>query len=131
MPELVTSAIADYQPNQALSDIFDVVAAANKYIQDCKPWELAKARSAGGHGADEADERLRSVLYILCQSLHIVAYCIAPFLPATADGIAAQLGTAIESAGLAQFAKFGALPTGHPIVGGPLLFKKLAEAVDD
>ena len=129
LPELVTSAIADYQPNQALSDIFDVVAAANKYIQDCKPWELAKARSADGAGATDAEDRLRSVLYILCQSLHIVAYCIAPFLPATADGIAAQLGTGIESAGLAQFAKFGALPSGHPIVGGPLLFKKLVEPV--
>ena len=66
----------------------------NKYIDETEPWVLAK---------DEAKkDRLATVLYNLCEGIIMGASLLAPFLPDTANKIAAQLGTSLR-----EFDKLG------------------------
>jgi methionyl-tRNA synthetase len=123
----VEQAVAGYQPDEALNAIFVAVDAANKYIQDQQPWTLAKARTAGGAGAATADERLGTVLYNLAESIRLVAYCLAAFLPATADKIAGQLGSNIEQGEFATRALWGYGKAGTRVQADGLLFEKLPD----
>ena len=53
----------------------------NKYINQNKPWELAK----------ENKEKFNWVIYGLLDSIHQIAWQIYPFLPTTSQKIAEQL----------------------------------------
>ena len=78
----------------ALTEIFAVFKRLNKYIDETEPWVLAK---------DEAKkDRLATVLYNLCEGIIMGASLLAPFLPDTANKIAAQLGTSLR-----EFDKLG------------------------
>lgn len=65
----------------ALEYIWKIVRDANKYIEDNKPWELAKS--------DEV--KFREVMEKLCIDLNAVAYLIQPFMPETSFKIKAAL----------------------------------------
>jgi methionyl-tRNA synthetase len=67
----------------ALESIWELVTALNRTIDEKKPWELHK------RGDEPA---LDALLYELCEGLRWLAHAIAPFMPATARGIWAQLG---------------------------------------
>ena len=77
--------------HDALASLWSYVAEANRYVDAEKPWELAKA-SKGGDTA--ADERLRDVLGNLVEACRLLGLAAAPFLPATAPRVLAQLGYA-------------------------------------
>jgi methionyl-tRNA synthetase len=67
----------------ALTDIVNVYKRLNKYIDETEPWVLAR---------DEAkQDRLSTVLYNLTEGIVMASSLLAPFLPETADRIAAQL----------------------------------------
>jgi methionyl-tRNA synthetase len=68
----------------AIDRIWDVVRRLNRYVEETKPWELAKDEA-------RADE-LGGVLYDLADGLRVVAIAVAPFLPATAPRILEALG---------------------------------------
>lgn len=61
----------------ALNVVLGVVAEANKYVNDMRPWELAK----------KDENRLNVVLTVLCESIRAVAFGFAPFMPDTAKKI--------------------------------------------
>lgn len=79
--EWINSLMKKYEIHTALAAIFDFVAEANKYINDKKPWELAKTNK----------EDLEIVLYNLAEALRYIAILIYPFMPSTAERIAKQL----------------------------------------
>ncbi|WP_394961116.1 methionine--tRNA ligase [Candidatus Allofournierella merdavium] len=86
MPAKAAACMDDLLIPQALQEIFKAIQRANKYIDETAPWALAK---------DEANrDRLAMVLYNLCEALRFAAVLLAPFLPDTADKMAAQLGLA-------------------------------------
>jgi methionyl-tRNA synthetase len=95
--------------HQALSELWELVGAANRHVDAEKPWELAKA-AKGGDAA--AEERLRGVLGDLLEACRVVALAAAPFLPSSAPGVLGQLGLAYD---------YG--PDGN---GGPALLDALA-----
>jgi len=68
---------------RGLESIWQMIGAANKYVNDQKPWELAKADKLG-----ELAEALCSALAVA----RAAAIMISPFMPATAREIAQQLG---------------------------------------
>ena len=72
----------------ALTEIFNVFKRLNKYIDETEPWKLAKDEAAS--------DRLSTVLYNLCEGIMTGASLLAPFLPTTADKIAAQLGAKLR-----------------------------------
>ncbi|MCR5510242.1 MAG: methionine--tRNA ligase [Lachnospiraceae bacterium] len=73
----------------ALTEIFDVFKRLNKYIDETEPWILAKD--------DAKKDRLSTVLYNLCEGIIAGASLLAPFLPDTADRIAAQIGVGLKT----------------------------------
>jgi methionyl-tRNA synthetase len=75
--------------HEALAELWEFVGAANRLVDAEKPWELAKAAKAGDAAAEE---RLRGVLGDLVEACRLLGLAAAPYLPATAPRILAQLG---------------------------------------
>ncbi|MBI2875983.1 MAG: methionine--tRNA ligase [Candidatus Tectomicrobia bacterium] len=70
--------------HRALGRIWELINAANKYIDETAPWKLAKSPDQKGE--------LSTVLYNLAETLRVVALWVAPFMPQTAEEMWQQLG---------------------------------------
>ena len=73
----------------ALDEIFDVLRRSNKYIDETTPWQLAKQ--------EDKQDRLKTVLYNLLESIRVCANHLNPFLTKTSEEILKQLNTSDES----------------------------------
>ena len=60
----------------ALTTIWNLISKTNKFVNDVRPWELAKDESKR--------EKLNAILTVLCESIRSIAFGIAPFMPDTA-----------------------------------------------
>ncbi len=79
----------NYAVSDALTEIFNVLRASNKYIDDTTPWVLAKDESK--------QDRLETVIYNLLESIRVCAVLLRPFINRTSEEILRQLNTNIES----------------------------------
>lgn len=70
--------------NQAMDAVMSIVSRTNKYIDETKPWELARSEEHRG--------ALASVMYHLADSLRIVAHLLRPVMPHAPQEILRQLG---------------------------------------
>ena len=77
--------------HEALASLWDFVGAANRLVEQEKPWELARAARDGDA---TAAQRLSGVLGDLVEACRLVALAAAPFIPSTAPRVLAQLGYA-------------------------------------
>ena len=69
--------------SQALDLVWALVRRLNRFVEETKPWELAK---------DEADpERLDEVLYNLVEGLRVTTLLLVPYLPQTSETLLAAL----------------------------------------
>lgn len=84
-PSIVETKMNDLKVAEAIDSIFEIFRRCNKYIDETTPWILAKD--------PEKEERLKTVLYNLLESIRSGAILLAPFLPETADKIFYQLNT--------------------------------------
>ena len=115
--EKCDKAIEGYQFSGALTEIWKLIARANKYIDETMPWALGK---------DEAKRaRLAAVLYNLCETLRIVSILITPFMPETAPKIQAQIGAASDITTYEAAAKWSLLPADAAIIKGETLFPRI------
>lgn len=114
------AAIERFAPDEALAAIWELVAAANRYVAETQPWALAKRQ------ADDpaAAERLDTALYALAETLRLLAHALAAFLPSTASAIAEQLGLALGDTRLREALAWGGLPPGTAVRPGATLFPK-------
>ncbi|MFA5517266.1 MAG: methionine--tRNA ligase [Desulfuromonadales bacterium] len=76
--------------HKALQSIWDLVGAANKYIDDTAPWTLAKK--------EEDRPRLATVMYNLLEGIRLIALLTTPFLPDTGARIMDILSLAEQDA---------------------------------
>ena len=67
----------------AIDEIFNVLRASNKYVDDTTPWVLAKDESK--------KDRLETVIYNLLESIRVCGVLLKPFIPGTSDNILEQL----------------------------------------
>lgn len=74
-----------YAFQNALSETFQVIGRANKYIDENAPWVLAKDMEANG-------PRLARVMYNLLEALRISAVLLSPFTPQSSAEIFRQIG---------------------------------------
>ena len=95
----------DFHIADALNEIFLIFRRANKYIDETMPWALGKD--------EEKKDRLATVLYNLTESILTGASLLAPFLPQTAEKIAAYLNAPLKT--LEACDAFGAYPDGNTI----------------
>ena len=63
LPQRVDTALANFTPHEALIAIWDLIGAANKYVVDVRPWELAKQRRE----TPAIEQRLSTALYNLAE----------------------------------------------------------------
>ena len=93
----VSALIDRAEPSQALEAIWSRVRRLNRYVEETRPWDLAK---------DEAQaERLDQVLLSLSEGLRVVTLALLPFIPEAAGKLLDALGE--ESRGLAEFGSRG------------------------
>ena len=84
-PEKVEKAMSELKVAEAMDAIFEIFRRSNKYIDETTPWILAKS--------PEQEERLKTVLYNLLESIRSGAVLLQAFLPDTANEIFEQLNT--------------------------------------
>ena len=112
----VFAKLDSYHVADALGEIFSVIRRANKYIDETTPWVLAK---------DEAkQDRLKTVLYNLTETIVIVSSLLFPFMPDTAKKAVGQCGTELRE--YDELAGFGLLANGTKVTDKPeYLFARL------
>jgi methionyl-tRNA synthetase len=97
---------------QALDAIWRRVRRLNRYVEEARPWDLAKDEAQG--------ERLDQVLYSLAEGLRVVTLLLYPYIPETAE----RLLAALAEDGL-ELADFGSRGGGARIERIPALFPKM------
>ena len=114
-PAKVEAKMDELRVADAIDEIFALLRRANKYIDETMPWALAKDEALHG--------RLDTVLYNLLESIRVAATLLHPFLPETAERIFKQLN--IEHPTWDSLTAFGALPAGHQLNQGEILFARI------
>ncbi len=114
----VTESMDKMYVPEALDTIFKVIQRANKYIDECTPWILAKS--------EEGRVRLKTVLYNLCEVIRMAAVILQPFLTETPEKIFKKLGVSEEELkDFKSIEKFGAKIDGHKVDKGEQLFERI------
>ena len=117
-PDRARQHMDEMQFSLALQDVWQLVGECNRYIDVNAPWVLVKT--------DDGKERLKTVLYVLCECIRIVAILIAPTMPRTPARIYEQLGIAEgELTGWESASRFGLLPAGTKVQKGEALFPRI------
>lgn len=102
----------------AVERIWELVRRLNRYVEETKPWQIAKDESR----ADELD----GVLYDLVDGLRAVAIAVSPYLPSTAPQILDALGQAPDLAW--DNVRPGRAVDAEGIVAAPPLFPRIDAA---
>ncbi len=105
--------------NKALTTIWEIVAASNKYVDETAPWSLAKE--------EKERPRLATVLFQTLESLRILALLLAPFMPSTAEKMWSQLGMESDlwHQRLDEAGRWGGLNTGRKVAKPTPLFPRI------
>ena len=80
-PDEVAKLLESYRFAEALEKIWETVREANRYIEEEKPWELAK----------NDREKFAGVMSVLLDRLAFLSVALVPFLPDTAGKIRTSL----------------------------------------
>ncbi len=93
---------------------------ANRYFQDCKPWELVRPGESGAQ--DEANrKRAGAIMRVLAAQVRDLSILIEPYLPHTSAEICRQMNLP-----QGRWADIGSpLPAGHAIGEPKPLFRKI------
>ncbi|MBN2378329.1 methionine--tRNA ligase [candidate division WOR-3 bacterium] len=121
----VAEGIADELPGlmqgfrfrKAILKIWELVTAANAYVESVAPWTLNKE---GKH------EELAGVLYALLEVIRILAVFLTPFMPETSVKILTKLG--LELTGdkvFEELVMWGQLQDGSKVQKGEALFPRV------
>ncbi len=101
--------IAAFELHNALTEIWAFVHAANRYVNEQKPWECTGAV-------------LQKQLYTLLEALRILAIILQPFIPSTTDKLNTQLGV---KPGTLKDCTFGKIAS-YKVKKGDNLFQKVS-----
>ena len=101
-----------FELTQALEAIWTRVRRLNRYVEETKPWELAKDGSQA--------ERLDTVLYNLAEGIRVLALLLHPYMPETSGRVLEALAE-----GNRELDSFGARRGGARVERIAPLFPKL------
>jgi methionyl-tRNA synthetase len=110
----------DWDPRRALDAVFAIVTAANRRVDETKPWLLLRAEREGDA---DAGRRLDATLWELAEALRVVAEALRPLLPDAAERIATQLGLPLAPDWI-EALRWGALPAGTRVAAPQALFPR-------
>ena len=101
----------------ALETLWGVARAANGYVDHQAPWALRKTDS----------DRMRTVLYVLAETIRHLAVLIQPFLPSSAARMLDQLAIEDGNRSFADLGPAGALVPGMALPKPEGVFPRLRE----
>jgi methionyl-tRNA synthetase len=107
----------NYVINSAMDEIWRLIRRANKYIDETRPWSLAKD--------ENQKERLRGILYNLTETIRVVSILISSFLPDTSTKINSQFGFKSEMLTWESTKAFGEAFDEVSVKRGELLFPRI------
>lgn len=82
MPLELKDAIGVFNFSLSLAHIWELVNMANKYVEETKPWNLAK---------ENKNKELEAFIHLLVEVIRQVADVLSPFMPQTAENIMRQI----------------------------------------
>jgi methionyl-tRNA synthetase len=115
--EQVRGAMAVQALSRTLEAIFEVVAAANRYVDAQAPWSLRKTDPA----------RMATVLHTLAEVIRRLALLTQAFMPDASARILDQLAVAADARSLARYDDAAALRPGTPLPPPVGVFPRFAE----
>ena len=115
LSSLVENKMNSLKINEALEDIFELLKRSNKYIDETMPWVLAKD--------EKNNDRLKTVLYNLLESIRISAVLLSPFIPDTSEKIFKMLNT--KNTSYESIKNFGMLETNIKLNESEILFNRI------
>lgn len=113
----VDSHMNNCQFSLALENIWQFVRTANKYVEDSKPWVLAKDETR--------KDELSATLYNLAESIRIISILISPVMPGTSENIFSQLGISENEHEMRSNLKWGIIKSGIKLNKGKPLFPRI------
>ena len=120
--ESVRKGVLTFQLSPALRDLWEVIAAANRYIVAREPWTLAKDPSKA--------PALDTALYVAVDTVRVIAELARPFMPGTGEQVLKMLGltpAATSWRGLAA----GTLAPGTILENPKPLFPRIELSVEE
>ncbi|NBX67052.1 MAG: methionine--tRNA ligase [Proteobacteria bacterium] len=105
MLKAVRTELAAFKFHKALDAIWDVVNAANLYVDVQAPWKLKKENPA----------RMATVLYVLAEVIRCLGLIVQPFVPASSQKLLDQVAVPADNRG------FSALNTQNTLLVGTQL----------
>ena len=81
--QIYHDAMRDLEFDKAISEVWVTVQSLNKYLENVKPWEIAKNKDTD----PEAEAHLSEVLTHAVGTLRQIAELLMPFMPQTAEAI--------------------------------------------
>lgn len=103
--------------HKALEVIWQIVGAANAYIDEQAPWKLKK----------EDPARMGTVLYVLAETIRCLALMVQPVMPESAGKMLDQLKVPVESRDFSFICADHALSTGTAIDKPEGIFPRIVE----
>jgi methionyl-tRNA synthetase len=100
------------EPSQALEAIWVRVRRVNRYVEETRPWDLAKS--------DGDAARLDEVLYNLVEALRVLTLALLPWIPVSAEKLLDAL-----SEGERGLSELGSKGGGYSVERIDPLFPKL------
>lgn len=90
LPDRIDDALAQFDHRGAAYALRDVIAAANRYVEETAPWALARSTDPA------ATAQLGNVLALLVEVCRLLGTELGPFVPALAGAVAAQCAAAAD-----------------------------------
>jgi methionyl-tRNA synthetase len=127
--EAYHAAMGRHHLDEALGAVMDLTSAANGYAESQAPWARSKEGDAARTGA---------ILSVMGEACRILGHLMAPFTPAAAAELHAQLGVPIPyddrgagGPGLDQLLAWGSVPAGWQTGDAQPLFPRVEMPADD
>ncbi len=114
---VVSKLMRDYNPKDSLIQIFEVINMANQFVEERKPWSLAKDPAM--------KDKLAETMIILAEVLSRAGWMLLPFLPKTAPKILTRLKCSPSVQSLSAAKRILAPQT--PVEKGDPLFPRLED----
>ncbi|MDR1260515.1 MAG: methionine--tRNA ligase [Oscillospiraceae bacterium] len=106
----------EFNPPRAIAEVWKIIVAANRYVDESAPWALAK---------ESGNPKLSGTLLNLLEAIRIISVLISPIIPESAKKIQKQLNLQQDLYSWVSIKTFGLISTPQQINTGVALFPRI------